>query len=335
MLARHLMMARAGFFALLVAILLLAFLSVRWVARTVGIGDSLSVAGAFLFLPRDSVDEYEDRTNILLLGKAGTEPELTDTLIVVSVGRGKETIMISVPRDIWVPGFGDKINSGYWRGNAEGNGLVLARSAVEEVIGKPIAYTVTFSFEGFIQMIDILGGVEVEVERAFVDTRFPIPGRENDECGGDPEFACRYETISFEKGKQVMDGETALKFVRSRHSEDPTEGTDLARAARQQKVVLAIKEKVLSAETLFSPSKIFRLWRVFWRNVETDLTPFQMAYIARLVYDSRDAVSSYTIPGELLYNPPYTSEYNFLYVFIPAAGEGNWRQVHEWVSSIF
>ncbi len=331
--ARHLVLARAVLTGLTLIMLWGLLLGTRQLINVSGLGVYVKMAGNFLFMPEGLVEEHEGRINILLLGKAGKDPVLTDTMIMVSMrrGQGSNAVMLSIPRDIWVPEFSDKINSAYSRGGDKG-GLILAKSVVEEVVGVPINYALTFNFEGFVEIVNILGGVEVEVERSFTDNRFPIPGREDDDCGGDPEFLCRYESVSFEKGRQLMDGATALKLTRSRHSEDPGEGTDLARAARQHKVILAIKEKALKPETFLSPEKVSRLWSAFWVNVETDLSGNQLAYIARIVFDVRDSILSYAIPEELLFNPPYSPDYNNLYVFIPK--DGDWGRIHEWVLGI-
>lgn len=323
-LSRHLIAARVVLICFVIGFLLILFIGVRFIA---GKSEFIKMAGNFLFLPSNTVEVTEERINILLLGKAGKDPVLTDTMIVVSVGRDR-IAMVSIPRDIWVPEFKDKINSAYSRG-----GLVLAKSVSEDVVGKTIHYAVAFDFEGFAKLIDILGGVEIEVERSFTDTKYPIPGKESDECGGDPEFGCRYETVHFEKGKELMNGAKALKFARSRQSTDPAEGTDLARAARQQKVLIAIKDKMALPEIFLSVTKMSALWSTFMANTETDLTSEQMAYLGRLVYDSRNSVASHTIPEELLFNPPYSEEYNNLYVFTPKAGD--WREVQSWVAGIF
>ncbi|OGM31398.1 hypothetical protein A2803_05445 [Candidatus Woesebacteria bacterium RIFCSPHIGHO2_01_FULL_44_21] len=335
------MLARVVLGIAVIALLGLLFAAIKF---TISRSEIIKMAGSFLFLPEGAVESTNSRTNILLLGKAGKEPTLTDTIMLISISRKeKDVTVISIPRDIWIPEFTDKINSAYWRGQEKesGGGLVLSKSVAEDVLGVTIHYAAAFDFEGFAQVIDILGGVEVQVERSFTDEKFPIPGRENDECGGlprdevlrgDPEFSCRYETIHFEKGRQLMDGETALKFARSRQSEDPDEGNDLARAARQQKVLLAIKDKLASRDILFSPKTLSSLWFVFWKVTETDMTKPQLAYIGRLVANS-GKVSSHTIPLELLENPPYSDEYNNLYVFIPKAGE--WSEVHRWLEDIF
>jgi len=227
----------------------------------------------------------------------------------------------------------------YW-GNykKEGGGLVLAKSVVEEVLGEPVHYGVVIDFSGFTKLIDALGGVEVEVERSFVDERFPIPGKENDECGGDLEYSCRYETVKFEAGKQWMDGATALKFVRSRHSEDEEEGTDLARGERQQRVLLAVRERILSQETLMAPKKLMAIWRLAWEMVEMDMPEEAMASLARKVWEADGRMESYAVPEELLENPPISARYDNLYVFVPRIeneeGEEDWSEIRAWVDGV-
>jgi anionic cell wall polymer biosynthesis LytR-Cps2A-Psr (LCP) family protein len=78
-----------------------------------------------------------------------------------------------------------------------------------------------------------------------------------------------------------MDGKTALKFVRSRHGTNE-QGSDFARSARQQKVILAFREKVLSTETLLSPSTILDLAKTFGASIDTDITDEEVPYFAKL-----------------------------------------------------
>lgn len=84
-------------------------------------------------------------------------------------------------------------------------------------------------------------------------------------------FSCRYERISFKKGLTQMDGQTALKFVRSRRGSSG-EGSDFARSKRQEKVLEAVRSKVLSFETLTSPSKISELLKTFGQSIDTDIS---------------------------------------------------------------
>lgn len=174
---------------------------------------------ASFFLPRlDTIANYQGTTNILVMGIAGGDhagEDLTDTMIVASISSIQKTVdLVSIPRDLWMPDIRAKINSAYHYG-----GNNLAKKEVEEVIGMPIHYTVLINFSGFKDIVDAIGGVEVNVENTFTDNFYPIAGRENDTCGGDRTYLCRYESITFEKGLVVMDGTTALKFVRSRHAE--------------------------------------------------------------------------------------------------------------------
>lgn len=84
-------------------------------------------------------------------------------------------------------------------------------------------------------------------------------------------FTCRYEHIHFDKGSSHMDGETALKFVRSRHGTN-FENSDFARSKRQEAVIKAIREKVLSFETLSNPQKISELIKNLGKSIDTDIS---------------------------------------------------------------
>lgn len=128
-----------------------------------------------------------------------------------------------------------------------------------------------------------------------------------------------------------MDAATALTFVRSRHAEGD-EGTDLARDARQQKVIQAIKNKVLSKPVLTSPQKLLGIWEVMQASTETDLGDSQIAILGRKVFPARNSIKSYVLPQDLLINPPISTTYDKQYVFIPKSG--NWNEVHAWVNEL-
>ena len=333
---RHLWLVRLGIVALVVLIFYLLFrtglgLLARW-----GIPNYTGLVADFILTPSEKIQTSQERTNILILGKGGDgheAPDLTDTIIFASVSHQKPSVtLISLPRDIWIPELRAKLNSAYYWGNEKGGGgLVLAKATVEEIIGQPVHYGLVVDFSGFVKVIDILGGIEVEVERSFVDEKYPIAGKENDSCGGDPEFRCRYETIKFEKGRQLMDGETALKFVRSRNAQGD-EGTDLARAARQQKVMKALEEKLLSQEVFLSPQKILALIRVLQEHIETDIDPSSAAILARRLVQAREKISAFVLSDQFLINPPPSPRYDNLYVFIPK--EGDWQEVHQWIKKV-
>ena len=219
------------------------------------------------------------RINILLLGTGGGShegPNLTDTMIFISLNTEKKTaLFVSVPRDIWIDSLQKRINEAYAIGQEkkpeEKGGLLLAKAVVSEILGQPIQYSLRLDFSGFEKIVDLLGGVTINVESSFTDNLYPIEGKENDDCGGnDPDYKCRYETLTFTKGEQIMDGKTALKFVRSRHAEGG-EGSDFARSKRQQKLIFALKDKILQKETLLDTRKLEKLQKTLGDSIDTDI----------------------------------------------------------------
>lgn len=302
---------------------------------------------SFLRSPLSSLESKDGRINLVLLGMAGANhrgAQLTDSIIFLSLRpEDGDAVILSLPRDLWIASMRAKINSAYYYGEQrqEGGGLILAKAAVSEVLGQPIHYGLVIDFAGFEEAVDVLGGVEVEVERGFSDNRYPIPGRENDDCGGDdPEFLCRYETIQFEAGPQLMDGEQALKYARSRNAEGH-EGTDFARAARQQRLILAIKSKILAPRVFLNPVKLYRLAQVFFKNVETDIEPPQYGAFARLALGLRRESFRSGVLDEgdkeagregLLVNPPQTARYDNQWVL--TGREGSWDEVQVFIEEL-
>ncbi len=297
----------------------------------------LSLASDFIYSPIEKIESNDGRVNILLLGRADEDhagSELTDTIIVASVGIDKPGVtLISIPRDVWIPEIRAKINSAYYWGNQKEpkEGLNLSKSTVSNILSIPVHYSLVVDFSGFKNVIDVLGGIEVDVQNSFVDEKYPITGKENDLCDGDKTFKCRYETIKFEKGKQMMSGDTALKFVRSRNAEGD-QGTDIAREGRQQLVISAIKEKALSPEILLSPKKIRGLIEVALDSLETDINPSTAAVLSRKVLSGKDFIKYNLIPEEMLVNPPISSRYDNQYVFIPR--DGNWSEIRSWLQNL-
>jgi len=210
--------------------------------------------------------EISDRTNILVLGMGGAEhegPYLTDTIILASFKPSTDELaLISFPRDLWVPipGYGwGKINSANALGQAnEKDGAKLASLVVGDITNLPIHYFIRLDFSGFKEIIDAVGGIEIEVENGFVDPMYPGP-------------SFTYRTISFERGWQKMDGARALEYVRSRHGTNG-EDSDFSRMRRQQKVFSAIKQKFLEMGTLQNPQKAWELFNLLGKYFKTNLS---------------------------------------------------------------
>lgn len=276
-------------------------------------------------LAQIKLPEAAGRTNFLVLGVGGGSHEgadLTDSMAVVSVKSDPPDVaVISIPRDLWVVSLRAKINSMYHYGEEkqpQGGGFLLAKSAVSEVVGQPIHYAVMIDFSGFEKIIDALGGIDVNVEQVFEDKQFPIAGREQDLCDGDPEYKCRFETVKFDTGIQHMDGKTALKFVRSRHAEGD-EGSDFARSKRQEQVVKALRQKVISTEVLSNPTRLSKLYELVQLAVKTDITPDLYPATVKLglkVYKSGLRTTVLSEP-DLLYNPPLSPLFDHQWVLLP------------------
>jgi polyisoprenyl-teichoic acid--peptidoglycan teichoic acid transferase len=194
------------------------------------------------------------RINLLVLGYGGVGHDgayLTDSMIVMSLVPGDHaTTIVSVPRDLWVqvpPNSGQyaKINTAYEDGLSYGyNGLPPGREAggaeasekVSEVLGMPITYWLTMDFDGFRQLVDALGGIDINVPVAFT-ARYPI----ND----DPSINPNWKIIHFNTGEQHMNGEQAIEYARARYVLSPaSQGTDFARSVRQQQLISAILGRV-------------------------------------------------------------------------------------------
>ena len=322
---------------LLLILGILGFFVVRE-AKVLNVPMYFNVVYNFATAPVGQLAAFNGRTNILVMGKAGgvhDGPDLTDTMMLVSVSLTDRNVkIISIPRDIWIPEIRAKINSAYYWGNQKDvGGINFAKAITSEVVGVPIQYGTVIDFSGFKDIIDELGGIQVDVANSFTDYFYPIVGLENDTCNSDPLFMCRYETLTFNAGLQTMSGETALKFVRSRHAEG-IEGTDIAREARQQKVIDAIKNKLIDKSTYANPKKDLAILRVILNSVQTDLDYPTAAIIARRVYDSKNSVGNYLIPDTMLINPPVSSKYDMQSVFIPKEGNGKWQNINAWVEGI-
>lgn len=218
------------------------------------------------------------RVSILLMGldirdwETDDGPPRTDTMILFTVDPLTKTAgMLSIPRDLWVniPGgykYG-RINTAYQLGEAykypDGGGPGLSMATVEELLGVPIDYYAQIDFDAFMRFVDEIGGIDVYVpEKTLVD---PV-GANN--------------TRRLRKGDWHMNGKLALAYARSRY----TEGGDFDRAARTQAVIMAIRDKILSANMIPELlSKAGVLYNQLSDGVHTNLTLDEALRLAWMV----------------------------------------------------
>lgn len=243
--------------------------------------------------------EDQDRINFVLLGVGGKNHDggmLADTIMVASFQPSThKVVMMSIPRDLTVPmtGYGwRKINSANSLAEAKdpGSGGQATADLISEILEMPIHYYLRVDFDGFIKIIDDLGGIEVEVENTLDDYRYPIMGREDN-----PDYYSRFEHLHIDAGRQAMDGELALKYARSRHGVG-VEGSDFARSKRQQKILEAVKDKLFSANTLFKPKLIMNVIGDAEDHVTTNLQPDELVSVWQLAKDvNQSQITSITL----------------------------------------
>lgn len=290
----------------------------------------LKKLGHFVFSKENNLDGYsKDRINLLLLGMGGIGhdgPFLTDTNIIASIKPSTGQIaMISIPRDLGVkiPGHDwHKINhaNAYGEADKSGSGGELAKKVIERTFDINIHYYARVDFQAFEEIVDEVGGLTVNVDTGFEDPMYPADNYE-------------YQTLEFSSGIQTMYGERALQFVRSRHGNNG-EGSDFARARRQQKVLFALKEKILSFSTLLNPIKINGIKNSLERHITTDMDFADIMAFVKLIKElNTNSIITMVLddsPNNFLENS-YTNEGAF--ILSPKAGD--FDDINTMIKNIF
>ncbi len=306
----------------------------------------------------------KDTFNILLLGYGGTGHSgggLSDAIVLANVNTTtKKVNLIAIPRDSWVklPIRSDqnqnyKINAAFAIGNddsgyplkqpefkGQDGGGAMAKMAAQEVTGLPVDFYAAVDFRSFERAIDAIDGIVVDVPVTFDDYFYPVVGLENETCGFTPEkmeevhrlysgfnlekqFTCRYEHLHFDAGKTEMDGATALKFVRSRHSDQ--HGGDFARGQRQQAVLTAVRNKLISLDALNNIDKFFT---EFGSMIKTDITEVSLIEILAHSGNPLDYTPKNITLDDYLQN---STSSDGQFILIPKAGNGNWQEVQNFI----
>ncbi|MDD4289758.1 MAG: LCP family protein [Patescibacteria group bacterium] len=279
--------------------------------------------------------ELEMRTNVLILGMGGEGhdgPLLTDTIILLSYNySNNEIFMTSIPRDLIVKtenGMYKKINHLYSIGeaNKKDGGLEYTKTNIESNIGIPIHYAVSVDFYGFKEIVDALGGVDVNIDNSFIDYQYPTKNH-------------KVQTIQFTKGLHHLSGEEALQYSRSRHGividGEGFEGSDYARSQRQMKIINSVKDRVLSFSTITNPTKISKLFKILNEYIETDVESWEaIRFVDILKQIDKTKIYNKIIndaPDNLLVST--TSTYDGAWILIPK--NGNYGIVQDFFNNLF
>ena len=258
------------------------------------------------------------RINVLVMGLdrrkyEGQAPARTDTMFVMTIDPSSHTARgLAMPRDLFVDipsktgnsSFKERINSAYVIGdlqNYTGGGPALARQTVEKLLGIKINYHVVIDFEGFKQIIDLLGGIDVEVAAPGV----------NDPQYSDTERLGDFYPCVFAPGPHHMNGKEALCFARTRRNSN-----DLDRILRQQRVMFAVMDKASQLNVLADPRNVVNLWDRYKGTVSTDINDLQIPGFARLAQSIEpNQVSFLSIGAATL---PYTVPSTGAAVLLPS-----------------
>ncbi len=225
---------------------------------------------------RNVVPEWtgRDRVNILLLGvdKRDDEPisgTRSDTIMIASIDPiTRSAALVSLPRDLWVTIPGCTTAMGCSGGQQRINfahavgGQQMTKRTITNDFGIPIEYYARVDFRGFEELVDLVGGVLVDVDRPVKDDEYPTENY-------------GYQRIYFAPGPQLLGGQRALQYARSRHGTN-----DFSRARRQQMVLVALRDRALQLNML---SRAPGMVSIVTKYLSTDLSPVQLLSLARLL----------------------------------------------------
>lgn len=247
-----------------------------------------------LFSPEATASPSPQQTGaftVLLLGsdddsKFLGDHVLTQSMILVRViPATKQVIMVSIPRDLWVPlsrGGSYKIDGAYSYGGAS-----EAVETVQDNFGVHVNYYVWIGLLGLIKLIDAIGGIDIVTSNPVLDDYYPLDINTNSPYG--------YARIAVLGGPQHLDGTHALQYVRSRHNDLQS---DFGRSRRQQQVLLAIRQKAKE----LSPADIPQLAQAMGGEIKTNMTLAQVGTLVPLAsaFDNPDAIQ------QIILASPYT-----------------------------
>lgn len=235
------------------------------------------------------------QTNFLILGtdeleSRGDVPPLTDTILLMSLNLKTGQInLLSLPRDLWSQKYLTKINALYSYGQdytPEFPEQFVAQT-ISELTQVPINYTLVINMAQVEKIIETIGGVEVDVPVAFIDPEFPKPDVDVTQVF-DPQLL--YETIEFQTGLQIMSGETAIKYMRSRHSQSD-QGTDNDRSFRQQLVFKSMIKQLLNPQAWINTTSAGQLLSVYQTGLAQYLPIPDLVGMGKQLWSVRQNIS--------------------------------------------
>lgn len=270
----------------------------------------------------------QDKINFIILGldqrdDSLEKTETTDTIIFASLNRPNNKLnLISIPRDLWSYDVNAKINEIYPLSLKESDKFSFIKEKFQKLTGQKIDHVLVLTTDNLIQFVNLIGGIDVTLEKGFIDKQYPNPDYIKDPKSGAP----IYKTVEFKAGQIHLDQSNITEFVRSRHGGETTAqgGTDLARIQRQQLLIQAIIDKVKNGNFLNQPSQVFDIYRFWNENIFKDISDIQITQIIGSIIENLTNLSLNKIEIKvgtsakdgLIYHP--TTFINKQWVFIPS-----------------
>lgn len=254
------------FFSFLILIIFLSILLFIYLSTKLN-HKPISLSQKIISASQNSHQDYQ--YNFIILGydyrQDQFETELnTDTIIFARYQTSDHTLkLISLPRDLWDYQNQQKINRIYQKSLSTSLPITNTKSEFSRLIGQPIDKILVLSTQNIIELTNLIGGVDVYLEKGFTDDQYP-----NQDYIDNPESGHSiYETISFPSGLIHLDSDNVTQFIRSRKSTD-----DLDRINRQQLLIEAIIQKLKSPSFISNPQNVINLYRYWQNSIQTDLS---------------------------------------------------------------
>ncbi len=226
----------------------------------------------------------------------------TDTMInLIFNKKTNVALLVSVPRDLW-SGYG-RINATFIESGWEG----LADSFGEITGITPTKFVLT-DFEDFSWVVDAMGGVPVDVVTTFTDSSYPVDATKG------------YQTVSFIQGREVLTGERALIYARSRKGNNG-EGSDWMRMKRQHNILKGMLDAVAQPKSLFNPMNVEKALTMATQNrMDTNINVLDAEFLWDL-YKDRDkyTIESVILDEDFIFNPPM-EDYGGAWVLVSRTG---------------
>ena len=277
---------------------------------------SLGKVGSILPVPL-----RKDRVNFLFLGVAGegnSAPQLTDTILIInSSPKGDNPVGVSIPRDLLIKypnaNYYTKINALYQEG-----GIKTIAKKIFEITNLEIDYYLVLDLNSVKDLINKLDGIDIEVKEDIYDPKFPAEYNS-------------FEIFSLAKGDQHLNGETALKYIRTRNQPMG----DFSRIERQQQVISAIKDKILDLSFIWDFPKILSLWNILQKNASTNIDLIDLKYAWNLIKKANvDEIKFNAIAPPLVISDTTILGNETASVLVPKVGTNNYTEIQAFINKL-